>query len=184
MIAEGEVMQLAAAKNTDDDRGRVSRGHQRQDGGAVLRRGRGGRRHRQARRRRAGGAADPTAAISGSPSSWSTTRSTIRRQPADLGKAVGDDFREGKITLPVILSFRRGSEDERAFWTRTIAEGQIEDGDLERAVALMKQHKAIEATLERARSYGAVAHDAIDLDESCGLTTTRDRLQMNRSGSG
>jgi octaprenyl-diphosphate synthase len=80
---------------------------------------------------------------------------------SNLGKAVGDDFREGKITLPVILSFRRGSEEERRFWTRTIAEGQIEDGDLERAVALMKQHKAIEATLERARSYGAVARDAL-----------------------
>jgi octaprenyl-diphosphate synthase len=80
---------------------------------------------------------------------------------ASLGKAVGDDFREGKITLPVILSFRRGSEEERAFWTRTIAEGKIGDGDLERAVALMKQHKALEATMERARSYGAIAHDAL-----------------------
>jgi octaprenyl-diphosphate synthase len=80
---------------------------------------------------------------------------------ANLGKAVGDDFREGKVTLPVILSFRRGSEEERAFWTRTIAEGKIGDGDLERAVALMKQHKALEATMERARSYGAIAHDAL-----------------------
>ena len=78
-----------------------------------------------------------------------------------LGKTIGDDFREGKITLPVILSFRRGSEEERSFWTRTIAEGQIGDGDLERAVALMKQHKALEATMERARSYGAIAHDAL-----------------------
>jgi octaprenyl-diphosphate synthase len=78
-----------------------------------------------------------------------------------LGKAIGDDFREGKITLPVILSFRRGSEEERAFWTRTIAKGEVEDGDLDRAVALMKQHKALEATMERARSYGAIAHDAL-----------------------
>lgn len=78
-----------------------------------------------------------------------------------LGKSVGDDFREGKITLPVILSFRRGSNDERGFWNRTIAEGQIEDGDFERAVALMRRHKAIEATFERARSYGAVARDAL-----------------------
>jgi octaprenyl-diphosphate synthase len=80
---------------------------------------------------------------------------------SNLGKAVGDDFREGKITLPIILSFRRGSEEERRFWTRTIAEGDIQDGDLERAVALMKQHKAIEATMERARSYGAIARDAL-----------------------
>jgi len=80
---------------------------------------------------------------------------------SNLGKAVGDDFREGKITLPVILSFRRGSDEERQFWTRTIADGEIADGDLERAVALMKQHKAIEATMERARSYGAIARDAL-----------------------
>jgi octaprenyl-diphosphate synthase len=80
---------------------------------------------------------------------------------SNLGKAVGDDFREGKITLPIILSFRRGTEEERRFWSRTIAEGDIQDGDLERAVALMKQHKAIEATMERARSYGAIARDAL-----------------------
>jgi len=80
---------------------------------------------------------------------------------ANLGKATGDDFREGKITLPVILSFRRGSEEERRFWKRTIAEGQIEEGDLERAIALMKQHRALDATMERARSYGAIAHDAL-----------------------
>lgn len=78
-----------------------------------------------------------------------------------LGKSVGDDFREGKITLPLILSFRRGTDAEREFWRRTIVEGEIKDGDLEHAVGLMKRHKAIEATLERARSYGGIAHDAL-----------------------
>ena len=80
---------------------------------------------------------------------------------ARLGKSVGDDFREGKITLPVILSFRRGSDQERAFWNRTIVEGRIEDGDLEEAVRLMKRHTAIADTLERARSYGGIARDAL-----------------------
>lgn len=80
---------------------------------------------------------------------------------ARLGKSVGDDFREGKVTLPVILSFRRGTDEERAFWKRTIADGDINDGDLENAIALMRRHKAIEATLERARSYGRVAEDAL-----------------------
>lgn len=80
---------------------------------------------------------------------------------ARLGKSVGDDFREGKITLPLILSFRRGSASEREFWRRTIVEGEIRDDDLEHAIGLMKRHKAIEATLERARTYGVIARDAM-----------------------
>jgi octaprenyl-diphosphate synthase len=80
---------------------------------------------------------------------------------ARLGKSIGDDFREGKITLPVILCFRRGSDSERAFWQRTLSDGDIEDGDFEHAVRLMKRHSAIDATLERARHYGAIARDAL-----------------------
>src|SRR6187399_2819490 len=56
---------------------------------------------------------------------------------AKLGKNVGDDFREGKITLPVVLSFRRGNADERAFWTRCLEQGEASDADLDRAIALM-----------------------------------------------
>ena len=82
---------------------------------------------------------------------------------ARLGKSVGDDFREGKITLPVILSYRRGDDTERAFWQRTLVNGEIHDGDLEHAQSLIKKHKAIEATFERARLYGAMARDALGL---------------------
>jgi octaprenyl-diphosphate synthase len=78
-----------------------------------------------------------------------------------LGKSVGNDFTEGKITLPVILSFRRGTNDERQFWNRTIADGDIRDGDLDQAISLMRRHKAIEATFDRAQSYGAIARDAL-----------------------
>ncbi len=81
----------------------------------------------------------------------------------NLGKSVGDDFREGKVTLPVILAFRRGGQDERDFWTRTICEGKIEDGDLERAIELMSEHDTIAATIERAESYGAIAQDAMEI---------------------
>ncbi len=80
-----------------------------------------------------------------------------------LGKNVGDDFREGKITLPVVLSFRRGLPDERAFWTRTLEKGEIADGDLEIAIATMRRHRAIEDTIDRARHYGAMARDALEL---------------------
>ncbi len=80
---------------------------------------------------------------------------------AALGKAVGDDFREGKITLPVILAYRRGDDGERDFWQRTITQGEIKDGDLEHAMSLMAKHQTIEATRERAMYYGSVARDAV-----------------------
>ncbi|HLH12372.1 MAG TPA: polyprenyl synthetase family protein [Methylovirgula sp.] len=82
---------------------------------------------------------------------------------AKLGKNVGDDFREGKITLPVVLSFRRGSEKERAFWRRTLEKGEIGEGDLEAAIATIHKHRALEDTVERARHYGAMARDALEL---------------------
>ncbi|MEM7774753.1 MAG: polyprenyl synthetase family protein [Pseudomonadota bacterium] len=78
-----------------------------------------------------------------------------------LGKSVGDDFREGKITLPVILAYRRGDEEQRAFWKRTITDGEIRDGDLENAMALIDRHDSIKATFERARYYGSIARDAL-----------------------
>jgi octaprenyl-diphosphate synthase len=82
---------------------------------------------------------------------------------AKLGKNVGDDFREGKITLPVVLSFRRGSESERAFWDRTLGRSEVNDGDLDTAIGLMAKHHAIEDTVGRARHYGAIAKDALAL---------------------
>jgi octaprenyl-diphosphate synthase len=82
---------------------------------------------------------------------------------AKLGKNIGDDFREGKITLPVVLSFRRGSESERAFWTRALERGEIGDKDLETAVGLMIKHRALEDTIKRAQHYGAIARDALAL---------------------
>jgi octaprenyl-diphosphate synthase len=82
-------------------------------------------------------------------------------ETASLGKSTGDDFREGKITLPVILSVSRGAQQEHAFWQRTLGEGRIEPGDFEHAVELMQRHGAIEATLDRARHYGALACGAL-----------------------
>ena len=82
---------------------------------------------------------------------------------AKLGKNIGDDFREGKITLPVVLSFRRGSESERGFWTRALEQGEITDGDLDTAVGLMIKHRALDDTIKRAQHYGAIARDALAL---------------------
>jgi octaprenyl-diphosphate synthase len=82
---------------------------------------------------------------------------------AKLGKNVGDDFRDGKITLPVVLSFRRGSDSERVFWRRTLEDGDATDHDLETAVALMIKHRALDDTIKRAHHYGSMAKDALAL---------------------
>jgi octaprenyl-diphosphate synthase len=80
-----------------------------------------------------------------------------------LGKNVGDDFREGKITLPVVLAFRRGSDAEREFWRRTLERGETTDADLDHAIGLMVKHRALEDTIGRAHHYGAIARDALAL---------------------
>ena len=160
VIAEGEVMQLAAAKNTSTTEDAYLAIIDAKTAALFS------------------GAAESGAAIASRPAEelhalrYYGKNLGIAFQLVDdaldysgdtknLGKSVGDDFREGKVTLPVILSYRRGTAEERAFWNRTIAEGKIEDGDVEHAIDLMKKHKAIEATLERARTYGGIARDAL-----------------------
>jgi len=76
---------------------------------------------------------------------------------AQLGKNIGDDFREGKVTLPVLLAYARGNADDRAFWQRCIAEGDIRSSDLADAIDRLGQTHAIQETVDRARSYGAIA---------------------------
>lgn len=80
---------------------------------------------------------------------------------ATLGKTVGDDLREGKVTLPVLLSYRRGNDEERLFWKRVIEDLDQEDGDLDQAIAYMTKHGALEDTIARARHYGDMAKDAL-----------------------
>ena len=162
VIAEGEVMQLAAAKNmatTEDEYLAIINAKT-----AAL----------------FSAAAEVGAAIASRPAEEQTALKSYGKtlgiafqlvddaldyggDSARLGKSVGDDFREGKITLPIILSFRRGNEEERSFWKRTLVDSDIRDGDLEHAIHLMRKHKAIEATLERARHYGSMARDALGL---------------------
>ncbi len=80
---------------------------------------------------------------------------------AEMGKGRGDDFREGKMTLPAILAYARGNADERRFWRDAIAGFRADDDDLAHAVSLIERHAAIAATRDRARYFAQRAIDAI-----------------------
>lgn len=80
---------------------------------------------------------------------------------ADLGKAVGDDFRDGKITLPVVLAFERGTEEERGFWQRTLEQGEQTEDDLAEAIGLMKRHGTLADSMSRATDYAGRAKSAL-----------------------
>ncbi len=81
----------------------------------------------------------------------------------ELGKTVGDDFREGKITLPVLAAYNLGSEEDRVFWRRTIEASEQSEDDLEHALELMARTGAIDATLARASSYAERAKLALEV---------------------
>jgi octaprenyl-diphosphate synthase len=162
VIAEGEVMQLAAAKNTATSEDEYL---------AVI---------RAKTAELFAAACEVSPVLAGRPKTEQTAARSYGMnlgiafqliddaldysgKSAKLGKNVGDDFREGKITLPVVLAYRRGSNIEREFWDRTLAQGEVRDNDLDNAMALMVKHRAIEDTISRARHYGEIATDALAL---------------------
>jgi octaprenyl-diphosphate synthase len=78
-----------------------------------------------------------------------------------IGKNTGDDFREGKLTLPVIRAVAAATDEERAFWQRTIGRNRIEDGDLEQALDLLTRHGTLESTRKTALDWAAIAKQAL-----------------------
>ncbi|WP_029005988.1 polyprenyl synthetase family protein [Azorhizobium doebereinerae] len=161
-IAEGEVMQLAAAKNTEtseDDYLAVIRGKTAElfaaacEVGAVL----------NARPKAEQAACRSFGMNLGIAFQLVDDVLDYGGSQAKLGKNIGDDFREGKITLPVLLAFRRGDAQERAFWKRALEQNETGEDELERAIALLIKHRALADTLERAQHYGAMARDALAL---------------------
>jgi octaprenyl-diphosphate synthase len=78
-----------------------------------------------------------------------------------MGKDAGDDFREGKMTLPVILAYARGDEAARAFWKDAIGGRRTSDEDFVEAIALVRASRSVDDTLARARHYGQRAIDAL-----------------------
>ncbi|MDV4159777.1 polyprenyl synthetase family protein [Rhizobium leguminosarum] len=160
VIAEGEVLQLSVAKNmetTEDDYLSVIRAKTAalfaaaaEVGPIVAETGRSGRNALKSYGMNLGLAfqlVDDALDYGG--------------KAADLGKNVGDDFREGKITLPVILAYRRGTEDERAFWRDAIEAGNSTDANLEKALGLITKYGTLSDTIGRAIHYGTIARDAL-----------------------
>jgi len=86
---------------------------------------------------------------------------------ADLGKSIGDDFRDGKLTLPVIHAIAQGDDEERAFWKRCLEDQDFtdEDGiaDLAQAMTLLKKHGSLDETVRRAHEYAEGARRALDI---------------------
>lgn len=160
VIAEGEVMQLAAAKNletTEDEHFAVIKAKTAAlfsaaaEVGPVI----------------AGASKNDKAALRSYGMNLGLAFQLIDDaldyggSSKDLGKNVGDDFREGKVTLPVILSYRRGTAAERAFWKSAIEDGATDEAALEKAVGLMVRHGAIADTIGRASHFGEIARDAL-----------------------
>jgi octaprenyl-diphosphate synthase len=103
---------------------------------------------------------------------------------SDLGKSIGDDFRDGKITLPILVAFARGDEKERKFWRRTIEDMNQGPDDLNRATRLIERRGGLSETLSRARDYAGTAIEALStfddgearraLTEAAAFVTERD----------
>jgi len=81
----------------------------------------------------------------------------------DFGKMTGDDFKEGKMTLPIILALRRSNKIENNFWRKTIQDGQISPGDFQKACSILKKRKILDDIHVRAKHYGAIAKDALGI---------------------
>jgi octaprenyl-diphosphate synthase len=86
-----------------------------------------------------------------------------------MGKSVGDDFREGKVTLPVILAVERADDTARKFWKRAIETGPQSERDLDRAITLVEETGAIAETMVRARAYADLAAQALERVEPCEM---------------
>jgi octaprenyl-diphosphate synthase len=78
-----------------------------------------------------------------------------------MGKNAGDDFRDGKITLPVILAYARGNDDAREFWAQAMTGRAAGEAELARAGEYLRSTGAVADTLARARHYGQRAKDAL-----------------------
>ena len=159
VIAEGEVMQLAAANDADTTRERYMEIVAAKTAALFA------------------AAAKSGAVAAGRPGQEAIALETFGRElglafqlvddaldygglAATMGKNTGDDFKEGKVTLPVVFARDFGDETERAFWRRVVS-GERSEEDFLRALALLKRHNAIALTLDAARAHAHAARSAL-----------------------
>lgn len=95
-----------------------------------------------------------------------------------LGKEIGDDFREGKMTAPVILALQNANEEERSFWVRTLSDKDQNDSDLIRAISILKRHNALTNGLSMAKEYAGKAREALAEAPDSPLRATLDALAL------
>ena len=93
-----------------------------------------------------------------------------------LGKSVGDDFREGKMTLPVIRAVAAGGEKDAAFWQRVIVEREQTEVDFETAISLLRKTGALDSTMDLARQYAREAREALSIFETSPWRETLEDL--------
>ncbi|XP_022778526.1 uncharacterized protein LOC111320104 [Stylophora pistillata] len=101
-----------------------------------------------------------------------------------LGKTVGDDFKEGKITLPSILAFKKATPEEKSFWIRTLGEKQQQAGDFEKAVSIIHKHQSHKESLALAQEYAEKAQEALNVVPTSELKSCLQELALycvNRS---
>ncbi|NBO20359.1 MAG: polyprenyl synthetase family protein [Proteobacteria bacterium] len=84
-----------------------------------------------------------------------------------LGKSIGDDFSEGKITLPVIIAYNQATREEQEFWQRTLADRDQSPGDFEEALRLMHKYKSLEQSVSMAERYCLKAKECLEIFEDC-----------------
>ena len=80
-----------------------------------------------------------------------------------LGKNVGDDFKEGKVTLPIILAYLRSNVYEKKFWKKTIRHQDQKKDDFSKAIEIINKYKCIEDTIERAKHFANIAKDSLGI---------------------
>lgn len=95
-----------------------------------------------------------------------------------LGKEIGDDFREGKMTAPVLMALQKANDEEKKFWQRTLADKNQNDSDLVRAISILKRHNTLDDGLTMARDFANKAREALSEAPDSPLRATLDALAL------